>query len=450
MTVISTPSTFFVKNLGCKVNQFDANALDAGFLSAGFKLSANSSSADICVINSCSVTETAQKETRYLARRFKRENSNAMVVVTGCYAQIDSASLVELDDVDFVVPNIAKTELVDLVAKRIALPENNSSKMPTGLTTVSKNRQEHFKSSLTLFETPLRESARAVLKVQDGCDSFCTYCLIPYARGASRSVELSKVVAAAEDLARQGYLEIVLTGIHVGDYGEDLNPSESFSTLIENLMAATPSNLRFRISSLEPMELSPLLLEALAKFKNRICDHFHLPLQSGSDAILKKMRRAYQTEEYAEKVQKLRNIFPGAAIGADLIPGFPSESESDFNATYQFVEKLDLAYLHVFPYSARPNTAALRIPGKVAPELIKQRSQKLGELSSKLKSKYQKQQIGRVLDVIWRKKANGIAGTASNYSNIIPLIQTGLIAGAHSKVLVKGLGSDGELRGKVL
>ncbi len=320
--------SFYVKNLGCKVNQADSNALDAGFRLAGFSPSSSSEGADICVINSCSVTEKAQRETRYLARRFKKENSKAMVVVTGCYAQIDSASLVELSEIDFVVPNAAKTELVDLVKRRFTAPSPAfPPKFPQGLKEVKDNRQSHFKSSLTLFETPLTEASRAVLKVQDGCNSFCSYCLIPYARGASRSVPIDDVLRSAVQLGEQGYLEIVLTGIHVGDYGEDLSPPESFSSLLTKLAQNTPQELKFRISSLEPMELKEELFSALEQHKDRICQHFHLPLQSGSDAILKKMRRTYTASQYAERVARLLTIFPEAAIGADLIPGFPSEGK---------------------------------------------------------------------------------------------------------------------------
>ncbi|NBQ54688.1 MAG: radical SAM protein, partial [Proteobacteria bacterium] len=308
--------TVFIKTLGCKVNTFDGNAIGNQFRAKGYTVVDHASDADITVLNTCSVTSAADREARYLIRRYRRENPDGRMVVTGCYAQTDSARLAAMKEVDFVVPNEAKERLVQFIEGETdnrgvdgeadgsnAAPENlaskmPASKMPSDVKAVSENRQSHFKSSLVLFDDASSSQTRAFVKIQDGCNGFCAYCLIPYARGASRSVAPDQAFNEIKRLIDAGTPEIVLTGIHIGDYGRDLESyagdAEPFATFVESIMEI-PGLKRLRISSLEPGELSKDLLQVLKRHADKFCPHFHLPLQSGDDRILKLMRRSYDT-----------------------------------------------------------------------------------------------------------------------------------------------------------
>ena len=322
------------------------------------------------MINSCSVTQNAEKDARYLLRRFKRDNPNSKRIITGCYAQIDSANLAELDEVDFVVPNEAKESLVDIINEREkdGTLGNSENKLPAGLKAVSGNRQSHFKSSLTLFDKSESSKTRVFVKIQDGCNGFCAYCQIPYARGASRSVQPAKVVEEIKRLSDEGVQEIVFTGIHIGDYGKDLDEYKDYKNppfveILHKIISDTNIS-RIRISSLEPAEFTPDLA-ALMQENQIFCDHLHLPLQSGSDRILKLMNREYNKERYYQSIEMARKIFKNPFLGADVIPGFPGETDADFEETFEFIKKCDLTALHVFPYSKRPNTLAIRMPNHV-------------------------------------------------------------------------------------
>lgn len=479
----------YVKTLGCKVNSFDGQALAARFQAGGYHLLPSADGADITVVNTCSVTANAEREARYLARRLRRDSPDTVLVFTGCYAQTDSARLVGMEEIDFVVPNAAKDELVGLVTARLQGAEGHSdgkgswhamgsdmggdtgneaegaensaaftanSKLPPGMQAVQNNRQTHFKSSLTLFDATATDQTRAFLKVQDGCNGFCTYCLIPYARGASRSVPALRVLAEVERLVAGGCEEIVLTGIHLGDYGQDFAPAgnaEPFVALVQDILQRlAPSTARLRLSSLEPIELSPALAELLAAHRHQVCDHFHLPLQSGSDRILGLMRRTYDRERYRAAVDLIRRHFPEACIGADVIPGFPSESEQDFRDTNDFVKDLDLAYLHVFPYSARPNTAAVRMPGHLEPKVVKERALALRQLSDELSHAYARRFIGRTLPVLWEDDQDGQGHRLGRTPNYLSVAASGErpAVGTRNQVTLKGFVDQGRLLGRVL
>lgn len=414
----------FVQTLGCKVNSFDSKAIENQFKERGCQLTPEANTADITIINTCSVTKNASKETHYLARKFKKANPNVFLVATGCYAQTDSAKIAELDEVDYIVPNEVKDQILPLIYQR--LESKKSYKLPPKITSVRDNQQGHFKSALTFFDKCDSEKTRVFLKVQDGCNGFCTYCLIPYARGKSSSVPREAIIAEARRLESIGTKEIVLTGIHIGDYGEDL-PSQggdqpSFAALLEELFSNT-SGLRVRISSLEPSEVNTKLLAVLDKYRSRFCDHFHLPLQSGSDKILSRMRRQYSKQTYLNNVEDLRKLFPRACFGADIIPGFPGETQQDFQETIDFIEECQLNYLHVFPYSKRPNTAALKMSGHVRSEWIAQRAKILRELSDKLRDFYYRSFLQTECEVLWNKSTQSkdglLYGTTKNYLNIV-------------------------------
>lgn len=418
----------FVKTLGCKVNTFDSHAIENQFKAIGYELVDDPSLATISVVNTCSVTNNADKEARYIARRFRRDNAESFVVMTGCYAQTDSARLQEMEEVDVVVPNEAKDQLVKFVQSQLRAKREGRPvlKLPQGIGSVSENKQSHFKSSLTLFDRADSTQTRAFLKIQDGCNGFCAYCLIPYARGASRSVPTEQALAEAKRLVANGTKEIVLTGIHIGDFGMDHEEnkasieSEPFVEFMKRLFDIE-GLARVRISSLEPAELTESLIKVLAEHRQKFCDHFHLPLQSGHDAVLKRMRRKYDSARYKESCEMARHYFPEVCLGADIIPGFPGETPEQFNRTYEFIQEAGLHYLHVFPYSRRPNTAADKMPGHLDAPIVKDRAQKLRALSQVLHRNYKTRFLNETVEVLWEKDMDDSGrplGITRNYLNI--------------------------------
>lgn len=448
----------YIKTLGCKVNTFDTHAIENQFKSLGWELVDSAENADISLVNTCSVTANADKEARYLARRFRRESPESLVVMTGCYAQTDSARLAEMNEVDVIVPNEAKEQIVPFVLAQLDARRRglDVQKMPEGIKVVSENKQSHFKSSLTLFDHADSTQTRAFVKIQDGCNGFCTYCLIPYARGASRSVASTEALTEIKRLVANGTREVVLTGIHIGDYGLDHLPeserdaAEPFVEFMKQVFQIE-GLARVRISSLEPAELSESLIKVLAEHRDRFCDHFHLPLQSGHDDILKRMRRSYDTAKYKAACDMARAYFPGVCLGADIIPGFPGETAEQFAKTIEFIEACGLNYLHVFPYSARPNTAAIKMPGHLDPAVIKERSQILRDLSKKLKHNYQQQFIGKTIDVLWEKDVDSQGrpvGITRNYLNVVAAKSDDFTSpGSISAMLVKGFTAEDRMLG---
>lgn len=434
----------FIKTLGCKVNAFDAQVLHKQFADQGFEVLDAHTHADVTVINTCSVTQQAEKEALYLLRRYQRENPAALRVVTGCYAQIASDALSQRDEIDCVIPNEQKALVVSTVMERLAA--RSSGEAPPALP-VAKNlattpTHQQFKSSLVFFDRPQASQTRAFVKIQDGCNGFCTYCQIPYARGASRSVPLDQAVQQIVDLADSGVPEIVLTGIHIGDYGQDLTDAPTtLAALIEHVFQRTALP-RLRISSLEPSEVSEALLDVLDRYRDRVCDHFHLPLQSGDDAVLKRMRRTYTTAEYRATVQRLRALFPQAQISADIIPGFPGETEDQFAATAAFIESCGIHNLHVFPYSSRPNTFAARMPDHLPQGVVNARAKVLRELATRLYEDFCRTQYEKPHQVLWEstvdeggyrqgKTRNYLSVAAKDHEFFTPV-------GAETPVILKG------------
>lgn len=449
----------FVKTLGCKVNTFDSHALENQFRKNGYQVVEHVSAADVAVINTCSVTAVAEKEARYLLRRYKRENPASFRVVTGCYAQIDSGSIAQMPEVDFIVPNEVKERLVNLVEERWQARSDGidpGSKLPDGIASVRDNKQKHFKSALTLFDNPRSNRARAFLKIQDGCNGFCSYCQIPYARGESRSVPVQQVLQQAKRLSQEGVAELVLTGIHIGDYGEDFGSEgreqKIFLQLLEDLFHLEGLK-RVRISSLEPAELTLGLIQVLAKNRDKFCDHFHLPLQSGSDKILKKMNRKYTCARYLESVRMIRDFFPQAQISADVIPGFPGEGEQDFQETIDFIKQCQLASLHVFPYSKRPNTAAMRFPDHLDARIIKERAEALRSLSKIQQRHFCQKNFLQKTEVLWevfdREKLRWF-GKTKNYLPIVSSSNYQTEIGNIEPISVKGYFDDTYLLGAKL
>ena len=446
-------ASVFIKTLGCKVNTYDTHALENQFKSIGYTLVDDPKLAEINVLNTCSVTQNADKEARYLIRRFRRENPNSLIIATGCYAQTDSQRLVQMDELDLVFPNEVKDRIVELSQQALQERQQgvpSTTKLPNGIKAVSENRQGHFKTSLRMLHSE-SDQTRAFLKIQDGCNGFCSYCLIPYARGQSRSVRSSEVKQEIRRLIDIGVREIVFTGIHIGDYGDDLLSEEhtSLSRLLQELLE-WPDMVRIRISSLEPRELTRDLLEVVSQRPELFCDHFHLPLQSGHDRILKLMRRTYTSKQYAEAVAMAREYFPAAMFGADVIPGFPSETDEEAAVTAQFIQETGLHYLHVFPYSKRPNTAAARMPDHLDANIVKQRSEQLRRLSEQLKRQYLAGFIGRSVEVLWENQCDEQGrqlGHSRNYIEVCAAKGSQAQPGSLQSVVLKGFTSGDRLLG---
>ena len=432
----------FVKTLGCKVNTYDTHALENEFKRKGFDIVNDPKDAAISILNTCSVTDNADKDARYHLRRFKRDNPEALVVATGCYAQTDSQKLVDMGEVDLVFPNEVKDKVVEQTVSHLENIENGGSlpenKLPENTKAVSANKQGHFKTSLNLEESDSSQT-RAFLKIQDGCNGFCSYCLIPYARGASRSAHPDDIKKEVRRLIDIGTKEIVFAGIHIGDYGLDIH-SQGFVELLDEMLD-WDDMIRIRISSLEPRECTEDLIKMLAKRPELFCDHFHLPLQAGHDRILKLMRRTYDTKEYADNIEMTRSYFPNANFGADVIPGFPSETDEEFVDTMNFIEKTGLNYLHVFPYSKRPNTSAARMPGHLAAEIVKERAFKLREQSKVLKEAYIKKQFNKEFNVLWENSLDSAGrriGRTTNYLEVVGPQSLDLKENTFSKMKIKG------------
>lgn len=382
--------TFAIETLGCKVNQYESSHLIEKLELAGYTRVAFRDRADVYVVHSCAVTAKAGFQTRQLLRRAKRANPSALVVAAGCYAQMDSGRLAEERLATHILGNPGKFDLA------LWLTKPGSFDMPCRAT-------EQGSPAFSGFEIiPISEMhtgrTRAILKIQDGCDSFCSYCIVPLVRGRSRSLPPQSAIAQLERLMDAGYAEIVFTGIHLGQWGKDLIPAQSLSSLLRTIgSGAHPA--RARLSSLEPMEIDPDLIEVVSS-SDWICKHLHVPLQSGDPDILARMHRPYGPSRYAELVLRIKEAVPDAAIGADVLAGFPGENEKQFENTYQLIEQLPVSYLHVFPFSPRPGTRAAGYTEQVHGSEVKRRARLLQELGTRKKRLFRESFVGRCLDVL--------------------------------------------------
>ena len=367
---MSSPfKTAALHTLGCKVNFTETSMLAKQFQEDGLSLVSIDQFADIYVLNTCSVTENANIKCNRLVKKLKRINPNAFIVITGCYAQLKSDELSKNNDIDLVVGSESKLNIPEIIKK-----EMNSK-----LVTSKFDSIESFTLSYSSGDR-----VRSFIKVQDGCDYNCTFCTIPLARGKSRSSKISEIVDVVNSLDRKGYKEVVLSGINLGDFGNGSN--QNCFQLFQEIEKST-SIPRIRISSIEPNLLSDNIINLIASSK-RFMPHFHIPLQSGSDRILKLMKRKYNVRFYSNKINKIKSIIPNASIGVDVIVGFPTETDDEFNETYNLLSDLEVSYLHVFTYSERENTIAINLKPKVAQEVRNTRSKKLRALSEYLKSQF--------------------------------------------------------------
>ena len=374
--------------LGCKVNQFESASFLSGFRAAGAEVVDFSQVADIYIVNSCAVTAKAGSQSRNMIRRALRLNPKARIVVTGCYAQIATQEILELANEPIcIVGNGNKHLLVE-----IALA-NTKCDLEIYMHDIGRKKE--------ICDLPVDNfigRTRAYLRIQDGCNNFCSYCIVPYTRGRVRSLSPGKVVEQTASFVAQGIRELVLTGIHVGAYGQDFDPPLALLDILKEL-ARLKNGLRYRISSLEPGEVTEELLSFLAE-NDCFMPHFHLPLQSGDDGILKKMNRRYTVAEFRSIVEKIGKYLPTAAIGVDVLVGFPGEDEAAFQATQQLLVELPLTYLHVFPYSKRPGTLAAGMPGQLAKKIKEERVALLRELDHKKRSAFYAKHVGSVVQVL--------------------------------------------------
>ena len=410
--------------LGCKTNQFETQALEQLFSQKGHEIVAFTDKADVYVINTCTVTALGDKKSRNAARRAKTLNPDCILVVCGCYAQIKPDEVRELCGADIVCGTADKSRIVELVEQANADHAYICSVKPG----FDRGDFDFMPAGSPDGRT------RALLKVQDGCQNFCAYCLIPYARGLSRSMPMAQVESEAARLNAEGYREIVVTGIEISSYGFDLPGKPSPTAMISAVCAAAP-NARIRLGSLEPRTVTDDFCRELSQHKN-LCPHFHLSLQSGCDKTLKAMNRKYLTERYAESCRLLREYFPGCAITTDLIVGFPGETEEDFAESLDFVKNCAFAQVHIFPYSSRPGTRAASMPGQLTRAVKQQRAEKAAEVCSALRRSYLGSMIGKTVEVLFEQGKKGVSqGHCPQYCLVAA---EGGVPGEVSSVVIDG------------
>lgn len=390
--------------LGCKLNFSETSTIGKILKEAGVRTARKGEVADICIVNTCSVTEVADKKCRQAIHRLAKENPGAFIVVTGCYAQLKPGQVADIEGVDLVLGAEQKGDLIKY------LGDMQKREHGEAVTTASKDIRKFSPSC------ERGDRTRYFLKVQDGCDYFCSYCTIPFARGRSRNGSIADIVKQAEEVAAEGGKEIVITGVNTGDFGK--STGENFFDLVKALDEVEGIE-RYRISSIEPNLLTDEIIEFVSKSK-RFMPHFHIPLQSGCDEVLKLMRRRYDTALFAEKIQKIKSLMPDAFIGVDVIVGTRGETEEYFEKAYQFIKGLDVTQLHVFSYSERSGTQALKIDHVVSPDEKHERSQRLLAISDEKTKAFYRKHIGREMKVLMEHSKEGVPmhGFTDNYIRV--------------------------------
>lgn len=405
------PKTVAFFTLGCKLNFAESSSIAKILFAAGFIRVSPAQTADVCVINTCSVTDNADKKCRQAIHKIVKQNPSAYVIVTGCYAQLKPEEIVKIEGVDLVIGANDKFEIPSILLesseKEKIMVSDTKGKTPFFHACSSDDRTRHF------------------LKIQDGCDYFCSYCTIPFARGRSRNGKIQDLVNSAKNVAQLGGKEIVLSGVNIGDFGKTTN--ESFFDLLKALDKVEGIE-RYRISSIEPNLLTDEIIDFVAT-SEKFMPHFHIPLQSGSDEVLRLMRRRYTTQFFAEKIEKIKTILPDSFIGIDVIVGMRGETEKLFEETYQFLRNLNFSQLHVFSYSERAGTKALEISHKVSPSDKKQRSKTLLDLSAQKTLEFYQQQQNKSAKVLWEstKRKHLMFGFTENYVKAVTLYDEKLV-----------------------
>ncbi len=393
--------------LGCKVNQYETNAMIEKFIEKNYKIVNFEEKSDIYIINTCTVTNMSDRKSRQIIRRVKQINPESLLVVTGCYAQVAAKELEAIEEIDLIVGNTEKNDIVKIVEEKINRKNHDKKIMMTDI-----NKQKEFVDFGTITYT---EKTRAVIKVQDGCNNFCSYCIIPYAKGRVRSRDLESIVSEIKSIVKKGLQEVVITGIHIASYGIDFKDSNiRLIDLLEEINKIEGLK-RIRLGSLEPNIITDEFVKRLKKV-DKICDHFHLSLQSGCNQILKRMNRKYTTEDFDLVVERLRNTFPRVALTTDIIVGFPGETEEEFNTTYEYLKKVKFYKMHIFKYSQRKGTRAAIMPNQVDSSIKEKRSHKLIELSNRNEKEFLDKYIGKTVEVLFEQEDGEYTkGHTSNY-----------------------------------
>jgi len=408
-----TPFNVEVTTLGCKVNQFESESLYAELQELKCQSSNDNVIDNICIINTCTVTGKASMQSRQAIRKVIRDNPDAIILATGCYAQSEPDELKKIEGLDYIIGNSDKHHITQIISTIKKVQKQTSPII------VHKNILNQKKIPKTIAPL-IKNRTRPFIKIQDGCDNFCSYCIVPYTRGPSRSLLPDEVIHIIGNLPPAKRKEIVLTGIHLGRYGLDLSPPDSLLNLLKRIEQTNIVD-RIRLSSLEPVELTDDLLSFIAE-SGCVCHHLHIPLQSGDKDILKKMNRPYNPEFFKRLISKIHDTLPDAAIGVDIMVGFPGETQDAFDNTYSLISSLPITYLHVFPFSSRPGTKAAGFPNHVNPHIIKERRNKLLNLGRKKKSAFYAKMIGKSLDVLIEEKressSSHLTGVSSNYIRV--------------------------------
>ena len=375
---------------GCKTNQYESNAIIQKFIENGYKLVDFDEKSDVYIVNTCTVTNISDRKSRQILRRAKQKNKDSILIVIGCYVQVAMEKLEEIEEIDILLGNNEKKDILKYL-------ENYKKERQEEITDVM-SQKEYVEFGSTTFT----EKTRAVIKIQDGCDRFCSYCIIPYARGRVRSRKVEEIQEEITEIAKLGIKEVVITGIHIASYGKDFKENIGLIDLLEKINQIDGIE-RIRLGSLEPKLIDEEFAERLSKL-NKICPHFHLSLQSGCTEVLKRMNRRYSTEEFKTSVNLLRKKFKDVMLTADVIVGFPGETEEEFNETFEFLKEIKFYKIHVFKYSKRENTKAADMPNQVLPEIKEERSKKVLELSNKIQNEYNREQIGKIVRVLVEEK----------------------------------------------
>ena len=390
--------------LGCKVNQYETNAMTQQFIEKGYKIVEHTEKADIYIVNTCTVTNMSDRKSRQMLRRVKELNKETIVVACGCYAQVAKEELEKIEEINLVLGNNEKKDIVEHVEKYI------ESNIPEVQTEDVMNQREFVEFGDITFT----EKTRAVIKIQDGCDRFCSYCIIPYARGRVRSRKPEHILSEIQKIAKEGIKEVVITGIHIASYGKDFKKEYRLIDLLEEMNKIEEIE-RIRLGSIEPLLITEEFVGRLEKLP-KICHQFHLSLQSGCDETLKRMNRRYTTEQFKEITKLLRKTFEDAILTTDIIVGFPGESEEEFEKTYTFLQEINFYKMHVFKYSPRKGTKAAVMSNQIDGNKKEERSRRLIELSNKNEKTYNEKCIGKELEVLFEEEKHGVwQGHTKNY-----------------------------------
>jgi threonylcarbamoyladenosine tRNA methylthiotransferase MtaB len=426
---------FWIKNFGCRASQADGAAIESGLVAKGLAPSSESADADVLVLNTCTVTSTADDEVRQTVRRLHRERPNARILITGCYAQRAPEELAAMPGVSLVVGNSHKSRIPALVEERFA---NRGIPYHGQIEVGDIFEQREFLSAPV--EDALGDRTRPNLKIQDGCNNRCSFCIIPFVRGRSRSAPPEQVIAQVSALASR-YREVVLSGINLGRWGRELGGRVRLVDVLRRLLDETAIE-RLRLSSVEPMDFSDDLLQLMAE-SPRIAMHVHAPLQSGSDTVLRRMHRKYRPRHYADRIFKARELMPDCAVGADVMTGFPGETDEEFEQSRAFIDSLPFTYLHVFTYSERPGTPAAESASQVPAPIRKQRTRVLRELAARKNAEFRRAMIGRVLSAVTLDHVDPLAGGALSENYLKIKLATPRESNRIVDVRVGGLTADG-------